>query len=134
MTKQTQDVEQVEREEVTETEDGVGVVEAEVSSVSADGLQNTLDSMAESFDVTGFKCAQCGLTHGHSTNKHRASDSFDVSQEEAAEMEFNPACHCGYNAIAAGAEDVDVADAPSLESASSTAPIPDHTMQELKGR
>jgi hypothetical protein len=64
-------------------------------SVERDGiggseqLQSELDAMADSMDVTGFKCVheKCGLVHEHDTTKHRGSDSFDMSEDEAAQME-----------------------------------------------
>lgn len=101
-------------------------IEGEVSVSGASTLHSTLDSMADSFDVRGFKCTECGLAHMHDTTKHRTSDSFDMSYSEAASMEYNSNCHCGYNEAAhKGIADV------SPEQAARTAPIPDETQREM---
>lgn len=98
-----------------------------------EALVSELKETADSFNVTDFKCPNCGLPHGHDTDKHRAHDSFGLTAEEAANMEMNPNCHCGYNELAhRGRSDYGVKDAPSPESASSTAPIPQHIQRELR--
>lgn len=92
-------------------------------------LQAELAAIADSMDVSGFKCAHedCGLVHNHSTNKHRASDDFDMSDDEAADMEANPNCHCGLNELAHRG----VSDAPSPSTANNRAPIPDSMARHL---
>lgn len=95
----------------------------------ASELHSALGEMADGFDVRGFKCARedCGLVHGHDSTKHRASDSFDMSDEEAASMDFNPNCHCGLNELARRGHE----GAPSPSRANSTAPIPDETSRAM---
>lgn len=92
-------------------------------------LQSALDEMADSMDVTGFKCVheQCGLVHNHDTTKHQGGDSFDMSDEEAAQMEANSVCHCGLNDAARTGVD----GAPSPSRANSKAPIPDSMTRHL---
>lgn len=105
-------------------------VEMRRGGISGDQkLHATLDEMASDFDVDGFKCAHedCGLVHTHSTTKHRASDDFDVSDEEAGNMEANPNCHCGLGEMARR----DVEGAPSPSRANSMAPIPDKMARRL---
>lgn len=104
-------------------------VEARPDVSGAEQLHTELGEMADSFDVNGFKCAHedCGLVHGHSTTKHRASDDFDMSESEAASMEFNPNCHCALNELAhRGASG-----APSPSRANSMAPIPDSAARRI---
>jgi len=98
--------------------------------IEAEGLHEALDDMASSFDVTGFKCSTCGLAHMHSTNKHRASDAFDISVEETADMEYNPVCHCGVNELARHGSDFGV-DEEAASSTAGHAPIPDSATQEM---
>lgn len=94
-------------------------------------LHSELEDMADSFDATGFKCVHedCGLVHGHDSTKHRASDdsSMDISEEEAAQMEFNPNCHCGLNELARSGAD----GAPTASRANSMAPIPDSASRSM---
>jgi len=99
-------------------------------SIEASGLHEALDEMASSFDVSGFKCSTCGLAHMHSTNKHRASDSFDMSVEDTADMDYNPNCHCGVNELARRGSDFGV-DESEASSTASHAPIPDSATQEM---
>lgn len=102
-------------------------VEGSITVSGAKALHSAIDSIADSFDVSGFKCTECGLAHMHDTTKHRASDSFDMSDEDAASMDYNANCHCGYNEAAhKGIADV------SPDEAARTAPIPDHTQREMK--
>lgn len=97
--------------------------------VGADVLHEAIDEVAEAFTVGGFKCVheQCGLVHNHGTTKHRASDTFDMSEEEAASMEANPNCHCGLGELARRG----VAGAPDVDRAESMAPIPDSMARHL---
>lgn len=123
-------VQRTDIEEVERGHEGPDV-ELEVSPDVSGGsrLQGALDEMADDFGVNGFKCAhpQCGLVHGHSTNKHRASDSFDMSESEAASMEGNPNCHCGLNELAYRG----VSGAPSPSDANAKAPIPGSMSRHL---
>lgn len=98
-----------------------------------EALVSELKETADSFDVTDFKCPKCGLPHGHDTDKHRAHDSFGLTAEEAASMPYSPNCHCGYNWLAHhGRSEFGIRDAPSPESASDTAPIPQHIQREIR--
>jgi hypothetical protein len=104
--------------------------EDEGVSVEAMGLQAALDGIAEGYNVDGFKCSKCGLAHMHSTNKHRATDSFDMSDDEAASMEFNPNCHCGVQELGRHGSDYGV-DEGSAASTAGSAPIPDDAAREM---
>lgn len=99
-------------------------------SVEAAGLQDALDTVADGFSVRGFKCAKCGLAHMHDTNKHRASDSFSMSEDEAAGMEFNPNCHCGVQELGRHGSDYGVDESSAARTAGS-APIPDAAAREM---
>jgi len=67
----------------------------EFTAVEASGLHSTLEDAADTFDVTGFKCAKCGLVHQHDSTKHRLSDTFDVGSDIGGQTDFSPVCHCG---------------------------------------
>lgn len=102
-------------------------------SVKANGLQKSLDTVADGLSVRGFKCAKCGLAHMHDTNKHRATDSFDMGDSEAADMEFNPNCHCGVQALARNGSDYGV-DERSAATTARSAPVPDEATRELNAK
>ena len=129
MTKQIQrtDMEQIQEEAQTPSVD-VSVERKDIGG--AEQLQASLDEIADSADVTGFKCVheKCGLVHNHDTTKHQAGDSFDMSDSEAASMEFNSTCHCSLNEISRSG---DVSGAPSPSEANSMAPVPDSVTREL---
>lgn len=96
-------------------------------------LVSELEETADGFRVNDFKCPKCGLAHGHDTDKHRASDSFGITHKEAADMEFNPNCHCGYNEMAyRGRSEYGINGAPSPEKASDNAPVPQHVQRDLR--
>lgn len=99
-------------------------------SVQAAGLQEAIDTIADGFRVGGFKCAKCGLVHSHDTTKHRASDSFSMSEDEASDMEYNPNCHCGVNELARRGSEYGV-DESSASGTAGSAPIPDATAREM---
>jgi uncharacterized cupin superfamily protein len=126
-------METLQRTEVEEVQEEATAPEIQVErdpDVSgAEQLQAELDSTADSMNVRGFKCAHesCGLVHGHSTNKHRAGDSFDMSDSEAADMEANPNCHCGLNELARRG----IA-SKSPSQANRSAPIPDEMSRHLE--
>lgn len=113
--------------EVETEEQSRSVSIEEVAVTGAEALQSVVGDIADSFDVRGFKCTECGLAHGHDTTKHRASDAFDMTEKEAAQMEYGSTCHCGYNEAAhKGIADV------TPQEASRTAPIPDATKREMQ--
>ena len=99
--------------------------------VEADGLFDTLDDIASDYDVAGFKCVSCGLAHGHDTNKHRASDTFELGATEAAtSMDYNPNCHCGVQELARHGSDFGVDEAEASRIAND-APIPDEVAVQM---
>lgn len=113
---------------------GQGIAaEGEVSLDGSGALMETVESNARSFDVSGFKCTECGLAHMHDTNKHRASDSFDVSEDAVADMEYNANCHCGVNELARHGSDFGV-DEHAASQTAGCAPIPDETTREMDER
>jgi hypothetical protein len=123
-------IQRTEIEQITEEQSGPSVsVEYEPDVSGAQTLHGTLDDVASDFDMGGFKCAheECGLVHEHDTTKHRASDDFDMSESEAADMEANPNCHCGLNELAQR----DVSGAPTPSKANRRAPIPDSMSRHL---
>lgn len=123
-TSEQETVEQVETEEVSPSVE----IEAGVS-VEASGLQDTLAEIADTFDVTGFKCVKCGLAHQHDTTKHQLSKTFDVSDSEAASMEYNSTCHCGAHEAGRGSgPDIDTSKAADIASG---APIPPEASREM---
>lgn len=125
--------ETVQRTELEQVEEDAAspevTVEAKPDIAGAEQLHAEVEAMAEDFSVGGFKCAheECGLVHNHDTNKHRASDSFDMSDSEAAQMEANPNCHCGLNELARVGAD----GAPTPSQANSRAPIPDSMSRHI---
>jgi len=122
---QQTEVEQI-QEEHTAPEVDVTVERRDIQGT--DQLHAEIEATADSMDVRGFKCVheKCGLVHGHDSTKHRSSDSFDMSDNEAAEMEANPNCHCGLNELArTGVSDM------SPSRANSKAPIPDEMSRHL---
>jgi hypothetical protein len=124
---------QIQRTGIEEVQDEASApsvqVEARPDVSGAQQLHSELGAMADSFNVGGFKCAheECSLVHEHDTTKHRGSDSFDMSESEAASMEANPNCHCGLNELAHRG----VGDAPSPSRANERAPIPDSMARHL---
>lgn len=108
-------------------------ISVEGTTVDASGLHAELDRTADDMSVEGFKCPTCNLAHMHGTTKHRATDTFDLSDDEAASMEYNSVCHCGVNELArrGGEFGIDVARAASI---ASNAPIPDATTQEMNAK
>jgi hypothetical protein len=128
MTNQIQrtDMEQIQEESQTPSVD-VDVTRRDIGG--AEQLQASLDEIADSADVLGFKCVheKCGLVHNHDTTKHQAGDSFDMSDSEAASMEGNSVCHCGLGEAAR----TGVSGAPSPDKANRMAPIPDSMERHL---
>ena len=104
------------------------------TEVETDGLFSTLDGMASEYDVAGFKCVSCGLAHGHDTNKHRASDTFELgAAEAAAKMDYNPNCHCGVQELSRHGGDFGVDEGEASRIASG-APIPDEEAVAMNER
>jgi len=100
------------------------------ASVDTGNLQERLGDMADDFDVTGFKCVKCGLAHMHDTTKHRLSDTFDVSDEDAASLDYNSVCHCGVQEAGRHGSDVGI-DEGKAASIAGDAPIPPEASREM---
>jgi hypothetical protein len=127
------EVETIEESSITSEEITSSVSISESSdelSVEADGLHAELAENASEARVESFKCPTCSLVHAHSTNKHRSTDSFDMSVEDTVDMDFNPNCHCGVNELAHHGSDFGI-DESEAESVASSAPIPDETSQKM---
>lgn len=100
-------------------------------SVSANGLQNELREIADSFDVTGFKCAKCNLAHMHDTTKHRLSDSFDsFDTDDVTDMNYNSVCHCGVQEAGRRGSDVGI-DESEASRIANDAPIPPESSRAM---
>lgn len=127
----------LEQTEVEEVEDDSGSFSVSLDpDVGVEGgaeLQAFLGDLADSFDVSGFKCAKCGLVHEHDTTKHRASDSFDMSDKEAASMEYLSTCHCGVQELGRRGSEYGV-DEGQAASTAANAPIPDHAAREMNDK
>jgi hypothetical protein len=123
------DLEQIEDTQSPSIDVDVGGGSGGADVEGAEQLQATLDTMAEDFRMSGFKCVhqECGLVHNHDTTKHRGSDSFDMSDDEAAQMEMSPNCHCGLNQMAKEG----VEGAPSPSRANEMAPVPDSATRHI---
>lgn len=100
------------------------------ASVEAPGLHDALHEIADTFDVTGFKCVKCGLAHMHDTTKHRLPDDFDISEDEAAGMTYNPVCHCGLQEAGRHGSDLGIDEADAAGKASN-APIPPEASRKM---
>lgn len=77
--------------------------DAERNANIDDELSNMLTQAAERLDsvnVDDFECPVCGLSHGHSDDKHDIRPTFNVDASFAERMEFAPNCHCGVNELA----------------------------------
>lgn len=121
--------------EEPELEDSSEVLEISVGEETMDGakqMADELDRTADGFEVSGFKCVGCGLSHGHDTDKHRSSDSFNMSHEEAGNMEANSVCHCGVNAIGYGDDGPDRVNRSEARSVADNAPIPPSAEERIK--
>lgn len=115
--------------ERTELQDHAAEVDPTVS-VEAAGLQEMLREDADTFDVTGFKCVNCGLVHSHDTTKHRLSDDFDISEEDAASLDSNSVCHCGVQEAGRHGDELGI-DEDRAASVAEQAPIPPESSREL---
>jgi len=131
----TKQIERTEREQIqTDSQSPSIDVDVDADSGGADiegakQLHDSLDGMADDFRMGGFKCVhqECGLVHNHDTTKHRGSDSFDMSEDEAAQMESTSVCHCGLGEAARTGVD----GAPSPSRANEMAPIPNSMERHL---
>lgn len=99
-------------------------------SVDADGLHASLEEIADSFDVSAFKCTKCGLAHSHDTTKHRLSDDYDINEADVTDMEYNSVCHCGLQEAGRHGSDVGIDEADAAKKAS-RAPIPPEASREM---
>jgi|APHM01.1.fsa_nt_gi hypothetical protein len=113
------------------------------------GMETLLDDaeqIASTYEDFGFECPVCGLTHGHSTDKHDVREFFAVTDEFVEKMQCTPYCHCGvhelarllnyYNSINVRVfedqSDIDIdSRRRKVRSAASSAPIPDSLRYEL---
>lgn len=125
-----QQIEQQQVERVSVDEHGISVDAELGTSVEASGLHESLHEIADSFDVTGFKCVKCGLAHMHDTTKHQLSKDFDISDEDAADMEYNSVCHCGLQEAARHGSDMGI-DEASAANVAGNAPIPPEASREM---
>jgi hypothetical protein len=126
------DLTQDQKPELEEVEGGVIQLDpAEDASEGLSELEAEIEATAEGFSVRGFKCTKCGLAHGHDTDKHRASDTFAMTHDEAGQMDFNPNCHCGAHALAHGRGPNSVNRSEARATADS-APVPESVQQELR--
>lgn len=108
-------------------------VSADVSIEGGSSLMDSIEETASDFNVTGFECANCGISHNHDTTKHKASDSFELGAGDSAKsLDSNGVCHCGYNEVAHRADDLGVSGAPSPSEAFRTAPIPDGERRRMQ--
>jgi len=92
-------IEQQQVEQVSVESDTFSVDVVADATVDAGDLHETITDIADTFDVTGFKCVKCGLAHMHDTTKHQLSKEFDISDDDSAEMEYNPVCHLVYRKL-----------------------------------
>jgi hypothetical protein len=101
------------------------------TSVDANGLHSSLEDVADSFDVTGFKCVKCDLAHMHDTTKHRLSDTFDsFDSDDATDTEYNSTCHCGVQEAARRGSDFGISESEAT-SIAKNAPIPPETSRQM---
>jgi hypothetical protein len=124
---------------------------SEVSGL--DRLVSEVEQTAESLTDGDFECPVCGLTHGHSIQKHDIREVYGVTDKFAnAIMQFNPLCHCGLHELARIVKNRRLSDnevngvqvfedgTPSqeklrnIESAANGAPVPDSVHRKLDER
>lgn len=122
-------IEQMRVDEISSEQDGFSVSRPE-RSVDANGLHATLEEMADSFDVTGFKCVKCNLVHKHDTTKHRLTSTFDVNADTVAQMDFSSVCHCGVNEAARRGSMFGIDESEAARHAAK-APIPPETSRQM---
>lgn len=120
----TQTYEQIERVQDAQQTTIDGSADVTISGVS--DLKSSIENDARDGRVQSWKCAGCGLSHGHDTDKHQATatDGFDLSESEAQEMDSNSSCHCGVNELGRRGSDFGVSESKASGIARN-APIPD---------
>jgi len=123
-------IEQQQVEQVSVESDTFSVDVVADATVDAGDLHETITDIADTFDVTGFKCVKCGLAHMHDTTKHQLSKEFDISDDDSAEMEYNPVCHCGLQEAGRHGSDMGI-DEGSAARAADSAPIPPEASREM---
>lgn len=115
-----------------------------------DGLGNLVEEIentADSLNDRDFECPTCGLSHGHSIEKHDVRDIFGVTDLFVnAVMEFNPLCHCGLHELDRLVDnytgDVQIFEdgkpsaekRESISEAAGNAPVPDSVLRKLDER
>lgn len=75
-----------------DNQDGLNAVSSILSEAS--------DRLSGGASLSDFECGVCGLRHGHSDTKHDIRSGFNVTEEFAEELKYNPFCHCGVNEVA----------------------------------
>jgi hypothetical protein len=114
-----------------------------------EGLLDEAEQIASSYKDYGFECPVCGLSHGHSSDKHDVREFFAVTDEFVDKMQYTPYCHCGVHELARllnyyrsidiqvfeNEDDGDDSDIDEIKqkvkSAANSAPIPDRVRTEL---
>lgn len=109
-------------------------------------LVDVVDDSVDQITDDDFECPKCGLSHGHSIEKHDIRETFGVTDLFVnAVMEYNPLCHCGLHELASLVDsyDGDVKmfeqgepsdeKVRSIKSAAENAPVPDSVLRELDG-
>lgn len=123
-------MEAIEKTQVEQIEQSEPSISAS-ATVETNGLHESLEAIADGFDVTGFKCVKCGLVHMHDTTKHRLSDTFDIGEDDAASnFEYNSVCHCGVQEAARTGSDHGIDEGEASRIAEG-APIPPEHSREM---
>lgn len=118
----TQAYEQIERVQDAQQPTIDGSADVTISGTAQ--LKESIEADARDGRVQSWKCAGCGLSHGHDTDKHRASDSFSMSESDVRAMDSNGNCHCGVNELGRRGSDFGVSEGQASGIARN-APIPD---------
>lgn len=122
-----------EEKSIPNTEDiasSISISDTSEVSVEAEGLHEALDMSASRSKVEKYACPVCDTVHAHDTNKHRATDSFDLSVEDTVDMFTNPNCHCFLHEAKYKSDELGI-DADEVEKISKNAPIPDEFAEEI---
>jgi hypothetical protein len=66
------------------------------------GVLQEAQSMVDTTTLRSFECPvdECGLQHSHSDTKHDIRSAFNVEDDFADGLMFNPYCHCSVNELA----------------------------------
>jgi hypothetical protein len=110
-------------------------------------LAGVVDESVDKIKDEDFECPKCGLSHGHSIEKHDIRQTFGVTDLFVnAVMEFNPLCHCGLHELSRLVDTYDGEvemfeqgepsddKVSSIKSAAESAPVPDSVLRELDER